>query len=71
MIEWHRFDYADKAGTSPSVHDEPHWIMDQLYSPDEVTIGYYDGYTWRTWTGSDDCSVTHWAEIKYPEAPEV
>jgi hypothetical protein len=35
-----------------------------------VTLGFFDGFTMRTWTGSDDCSVSFWAPIVYPSKPE-
>lgn len=34
-----------------------------------VNIGYFDGLTWRLWGGSDDCEVTHWASMAYPQRP--
>lgn len=71
-MKWHPFDYGDRANTGPpeGTEYEPYWIVEEFYSPAWVTIGYFDGYTWFTWGGSDDCSVTHWAEIDYPEVPE-
>ncbi len=44
------------------------WIVEQFYE-EGVTLGYFDGYTFRTWNGSDDCSVSHWAPINYPALP--
>jgi hypothetical protein len=67
-VEWHAFDYEDKASTKPPT-DELVWIVNDLCER-EVTIGFFDGFTMRVWHGSDDCDVTHWAAITYPEAPE-
>lgn len=67
MTEWRRFDYNDKASTAP-VAERLVWIVEQFYE-EGVTLGYFDGYTFRTWRGSDDCSVSWWAEIEYPPVP--
>lgn len=69
-VEWHSFDYKDKGRFPRPPHDELCWIVEEFYSPGEASIGHYDGFTWRTWGGSDDCMVSHWAEIVYPEVPE-
>jgi hypothetical protein len=66
--EWHEFDYDRKEETKPP-NDDPVWIVETLYE-DGVTLGYFDGVTFCTWTGSDDCHVTHWAPITRPQAPE-
>lgn len=70
-LEWHVFDYSDKATTEPpsELTHELVWITETLRE-EGVTLGYYDGYTFRTWNGSDDCRVTRWAEITYPDPPE-
>jgi hypothetical protein len=65
---WRRFDYGDKDGTAPSIKDVLVWIREDLYE-EGVTLGYFDGYTFRTWSGSDDCSVSWWALIDYPTDP--
>lgn len=67
MNEWHSFNYEDKKSTAPPI-DELVWIMEEYY--DGVTIGYFDGFTMRTWSGSDDCYVTHWATLEKPQPPE-
>jgi len=67
VITWNAFDYADKANTAPK-HSELVWIVEEFYE-DGVTLGYFDGYTFRTWGGSDDCSVSWWAEIEKPPPP--
>lgn len=64
---WTRFDYNDKANTAPK-HGDPVLIREDFYE-EGVTLGYFDGYTFRTWAGSDDCSVSYWAEIHYPADP--
>lgn len=70
MLEWRRFDYDDKAGTAPprDLDYEPVWIVEDFYTQG-VTLGYFDGLSFRTFGGSDDCSVSWWAEITYPEPP--
>jgi len=70
-IEWHAFDYEDRAKTAPprNLWHELVWIVERYYT-EGVDLGYYDGYTFRTYAGSDDCSVSYWAEIDYPEPPE-
>lgn len=64
---WNRFDYNDKPNTAPK-HDNPVLIREDFYT-DGVTLGFFDGYTFRMWAGSDDCSVSYWAEIHYPADP--
>jgi hypothetical protein len=66
-VRWNRFDYDDKANTAPK-HTELVWIAEEFYE-EGVTLGYFDGYTFYTWVGSDDCSVSWWAEIERPAAP--
>lgn len=67
-VEWRRFDYENKAETAPKGSDLV-WIVEDYYSSG-VDIGYFDGFTFRTSAGSDDCSVSWWAPITYPEPPE-
>lgn len=64
--EWHEFSYDNKPGTAPPA-DKLVWIYEEYYAGG-VTIGYFDGFTFRVWHGSDACSVTKWAPIIYPEA---
>jgi hypothetical protein len=64
--EWRPFSYDDKAATKPA-DSALVWVMEEFY--EGVTVGYFDGFTFRVWSGSDDCSVTHWAPITYPGAP--
>lgn len=66
-VKWNRFDYNNKQETAPPGGDLV-WIYETYYHG--VFIGYYDGQAMRTSGGSDDCHVTHWAEIEWPEAPE-
>lgn len=65
-IEWHEYDRTRKDETTPEA-DEAVWIVEADYA---ATIGYFDGFTFRLWTGTDDCHVSHWAPITYPTAPE-
>lgn len=70
-LEWHAFDYDNKAKTAPprDLHHELLWVVEEFYEQG-VTLGYFDGFTFHTWNGSDDCSVSHWAQIDYPEPPQ-
>lgn len=69
MAEWRRFDYADKPGTAPAA-GEMVWIAEEFYTPGGVTVGVFDGFTFRVLpSGSDDCSVTHWAPLGRPDPP--
>jgi hypothetical protein len=65
-VTWHPFDYADKTATKPP-DDKLVWIYEDNYAH-AVTLGYFDGFTFRFWTGSDDCYVTKWAFVDFPEA---
>lgn len=67
-VEWHKFDYDDKTMTAPETNALV-WIMEEYYYND-VTIGFFDGVTFRIWEGIDDCYVSFWAPIVYPEAPQ-
>jgi hypothetical protein len=67
-VGWRPFDYQDKENTAPK-DDGLVWIVEEFYT-DGVTLGFFDGFTMRTWTGSDDCSVSFWAPIVYPSKPE-
>ena len=66
-MKWHKFDYDNKEKTAPEAHKSV-WINEEFYV-NGVTTGYFDGFTFRMDGGSDDCSVTHWAEIVYPKGP--
>ena len=65
-IVWKSFDYDHKDETAPEV-DTLVWIVDDNYFG--VTLGYFDGFTMRTWNGDDDCSVLYWASIVKPAPP--
>lgn len=65
-MKWTEFDYYDTEATAPPA-EELVWVVDTGSSG--VTAGYFDGFTFRLWSGTDDCEVTHWAEIEYPAAP--
>lgn len=66
-VDWHAFDYADKANTAPPA-GELVWIREDFYE-DGVTLGQFDGWTFTTYWGSDDCSVSWWAPIVRPDDP--
>jgi hypothetical protein len=66
-VEWQRYDYENKANTAPP-DDRLVWIIEDFYT-EGVDLGFFDGFTFRTWTGSDDCSVSWWALIDYPPPP--
>jgi hypothetical protein len=44
------------------------WINERYYA-EGVDLGYFDGFTMRMWSGSDDCSVTDWAPIERAAPP--
>jgi hypothetical protein len=68
--DWVPFDYEVRPRDSQPLPPEntPVWIYEEDYFVD-VTIGYFDGFTLRSWTGSDDIHVTHWRHIVRPEPP--
>lgn len=72
LVEWHVYDFEDEATNPPrELFGEMLWVVEQFYV-EGVTIGLYDGFTFRVLpSGSDDCSVTHWARIETPLGPEV
>lgn len=67
VVEWHRFDHDDRENTRPP-HEDLVWVVDK-FAGNQVTLGVFDGHTMITYWGSDDCSISHWALIDYPEAP--
>lgn len=73
QVEWHAYDPHDKATAPLRVHwGDVLWIVEEFYFDGDVTVGVYDGVTFRVLpSGSDDCSVTHWALITVPRGPEV
>lgn len=68
MTTWHKFDYEDRRNTAPVAH-ETVWVVEEFYI-NGVTQGFFDGYTFNTFDSKDDCKVSYWAEIEYPEPPE-
>lgn len=64
---WKPFNYYDKRNTAPP-EDTLVFIREDYYN-DGVTLGFFDGFTMRTWTGSDDCHVSWWKEIEMPADP--
>lgn len=66
-VDWRPFDYKNKTFTAPP-HDVPVWIRENQYV-EGVTIGFFDGFTFCTWTGSNDCHVSWWADLDYPDDP--
>lgn len=67
-VDWRPYGRERKTETTPDAHYDLVWINEAFYHG--VTMGYFDGFTWCTFAGSDDCHVTHWAPIEYPEPPE-
>lgn len=67
MVQWHKFDYEDKSN-APEPY-ETVWIVEEYYALG-VTQGYFDGYTFNTFESKDDCKVSYWAQIEYPEPPK-
>ena len=68
MVQWHKFDYDDKKNTAPETYVEV-WIVEEFYT-NGVTIGWFDGYTFNTHEFKDDCKVSYWAYMSYPDPPE-
>ncbi len=60
-------EWFDSTAPRPAPHI-PVWVLDDYYH-EYVTIGYWDGFTWRLWYGTDDCNVSHWAKIEIPDVP--
>jgi hypothetical protein len=71
MSAWTPFDYEDKNATKPPTETDGDlfWIIDDFYYG--VTAGYFDGFTWRNWQGSDDICVTHWMPMAQPPKEPV
>lgn len=64
--QWEAYDRENKKDTAPTAY-ELVWIV----AEGDITFGYFDGFTFRLWSGTDDIHVTHWAYIDYPDsAPE-
>lgn len=69
-LNWQPFDYENKPGPGVAPHAYALvWIADRDAATG-VDLGYFDGYTFRLWGGSDDVTVTHWAEIVWPKPPK-
>jgi hypothetical protein len=68
-VEWKPFDYGNKAETAPPT-EVLVWV-NEVYYVEGVSLGYFDGFTMRLWSGSDDCSVSHWAPMERPEPPAM
>lgn len=68
MVTWHKFDYEDENSAVPLPY-ETVWIVEEFYA-NGVTQGYHDGYTFNTFDSKDDCKVSYWAYISYPDPPE-
>lgn len=61
--------WRDQIVAKPPV-DEPVWVVEEFYL-EGVGLGLFDGFTWRMLpSGSDDCQVSHWMPITYPDPPE-
>jgi hypothetical protein len=68
VVDWMPYDHDDKGGTAPDVETLV-WINERFYHG--VTLGYFDGFTFRIWSGSDDCLVSHWAPLVRPGARKI
>jgi len=69
MTDWREYDHERKADTAPEA-DELVWVWEAGYQGEPgASFGYFDGHCFRMWWGTDDCHVTHWAEIEYPAGP--
>ena len=68
-LEWTDFDYDDKRATCPPAGLLV-WIVEEFYE-DGVTVGYYDGVTFRNFAGSDDIFVLKWATMVMPGDPRA
>jgi hypothetical protein len=66
-VEWREYDSENSPNTRPSLNTSV-WVIEWFYYG--VTIGYHNGRTFLTADGSDDCEITHWAPIEYPDPPE-
>ena len=66
-VNWHRFDYEKKKETAP----EPEKIVWIIEDDTAASLGYFDGFTFRLWTGTDDCYVSYWAEVEFPDTDEL
>lgn len=64
-VHWHPFDYESKEVTAP-VANHLVWVVE---GDGDVELGYFDGFTFRLWTGTDDCDIRKWAHVDFPEAP--
>jgi hypothetical protein len=68
-VKWRPFDSADKAGTAPA-RGELVWIAPAADYGIPVTVGHFDGFTFRDKDGYDDLRVTHWAPIAWADPPQ-
>jgi hypothetical protein len=68
-VDWHEFDYYGRHATEPPK-EEMLWVVEDFYLDGEVGLGFFDGFTFRLNSGTDDCNVTHWARIEFPDKPE-
>lgn len=69
MATWHVYDHENKQETAPPV-DDMVWVVEDFYHNGEVTVGLFDGFTFRVLpSGSDDCSVRCWTTMQPPVAP--
>ena len=63
-VNWRSFNHD-----AAPAQDVMVWVVEEFYEQG-VTIGVFDGYTFRVLpSGSDDCSVSWWAPIQYPPPP--
>lgn len=61
--------WRDQVVAKPPV-GEIVWVIEDFYL-EGVGLGLFDGVVWRLCpSGSDDCQVSFWMPLAYPEPPE-
>lgn len=70
MIAWNRFDHTAPTVTGPAdtTGESPYWVVEDR-RPARSTIAYFTDSGWMLADGSDDASISWWAEIEYPAPP--
>lgn len=70
MADWREYNRYDKKNTTPSATGVLVWVWEAGFQGDPgVSLGYFDGLSFRMWWGTDDCDITHWAPIDFPAGP--
>ncbi len=65
--KWREVDYSPGGNAAPDskYYNQLVWCLED----GRVTPGYFDGFTWCTWYGSDDFNVDFWAPMAMPAPP--